>query len=212
MIRRRRHGPRAGFTLVELLVVMVLVGMISVALFGGLRFGIRVWEAGAYRSERLAEIEITQSLLRRLLRQALLLSDEEGEVTFDGDEEYLQFTAPAPAQFGLGGVYLFEIATERVEQGDDLLLRWQLFRSDDRDVPFEDQGESRLLIEGMKEMRIGYFGSSAFEEEPDWQDSWKDNDILPSLVTIDIEFDREDDRVWPTFEVVLRTAADIGIQ
>ena len=34
----------AGFTLVELLVAMTLLGFLTVLLFGGLRFGTRAWE------------------------------------------------------------------------------------------------------------------------------------------------------------------------
>ena len=38
-----------GFTLVELLVGLSLLGLISLLLFGGLRFGLRTWEAGGTR-------------------------------------------------------------------------------------------------------------------------------------------------------------------
>ncbi len=68
----RARARAAGFTLIELLVALTLVGLISVALFGGLRFGARVWEEGALHSARLAEIETVQSLLRRQLAQAHL--------------------------------------------------------------------------------------------------------------------------------------------
>ena len=34
----------AGFTLIELLVTLTLVGLISLVLFGGLRFGTRAWD------------------------------------------------------------------------------------------------------------------------------------------------------------------------
>lgn len=209
------HGTEAGFTLVELLVVITLVGLISVALFGGLRFGIRVWEVGAYRSERLAEIEIAQSLFRRLLRRAILTANAKGDITFEGDEEGLQFTAPAPAQFGLGGIYLFEIVTERAEKGDDLVLRWQLFRADDEDEPFGEDSESRVLIEGIEGLTIGYFGvldSLGRPEEPDWESNWKDADILPQMVSFTIAFDREDDRVWPELNIAPRSGSDFLLE
>jgi len=208
----KAQNGQAGFTLVELLVVVTLIGMISVALFGGLRFGIRVWEVGAYRGERFAEIEVAQSLLRRLLRQAILLADAKGDNTFEGDDQSLRFTAPAPAQFGLGGVYLFEFSTEQVEEGEDLILSWQLFRADDFDKPFGENSESRVLLEGMKALSIGYFGLLGRGDEPDWEDAWKESDTLPKLVTIDIAFARGDDRIWPELSVVPLSASDIALE
>lgn len=205
------RSTEAGFTLVELLVVVTLVGLISVALFGGLRFGIRVWEVGAYRSDRLSEIEVAQSLLRRLLQRTILTADVEGNLTFEGDEQVLQFTAPAPAQFGLGGIYLFEIFTERVEQGEDLILRWQLFRADDQDDPFGENSESRVLMEGIEGLNIGYFGvmdGLSRRAEPDWESVWKDAETLPQMVSIAIAFEREDDRIWPELSVTPIAGAD----
>jgi len=205
------HGAEAGFTLVELLVVITLVGLISVALFGGLRFGIRVWEVGAYRSDRLSEIEVAQSLLRRLLLRTVLTADDEGNLTFEGDEQGLLFTAPAPAQFGLGGIYLFEIFTERVEEGEDLILRWQLFRADDQDELFGENSESRVLVEGIEGMSIRYFGvpdGSSRRADPDWESEWKDAEILPEMVGIAIAFDREDDRIWPELNVTPMSRTD----
>ena len=209
------RAAEAGFTLVELLVVITLVGLISVALFGGLRFGIRVWEVGAYRSDRLAEIETAQSLFRRLLSRAILAVDAKGNLTFEGDDQGLRFTAPAPAQFGLGGIYLFEISTERAEKGEDLILRWQLFRADDQDDPFGENSESRVLIEGIEGLKIGYFGileSFGGQKEADWEPDWKDADILPQLVTMAVVFERQDDRVWPEFTVAPRTGSEFSLE
>ena len=47
-----RHRSEAGFTLIELLVALTLLGLISVVLFGGLRFGTRAWEVVTMLSRR----------------------------------------------------------------------------------------------------------------------------------------------------------------
>ena len=44
----------AGFTLLELIIAIALVGLVAVALAGGIRLGARVWEAGDARAERVA--------------------------------------------------------------------------------------------------------------------------------------------------------------
>lgn len=86
-----------GFTLVELPVAMTLLGLIFVALFGGLRFGTRTWEVGNERSEAFAEVEVVQSLLRRQLAQAVMLRVPKGhEPVFLGEEDRLGFAAPGP--------------------------------------------------------------------------------------------------------------------
>ncbi|MDH3594369.1 MAG: prepilin-type N-terminal cleavage/methylation domain-containing protein, partial [Rhodospirillales bacterium] len=79
MTGTRPGRPRSGgFTLVELLVALTLLGLIFVALFGGLRFGTRTWETGNQRSEAFAEVEVMQSLLRRQLAQAVTLRTPKG--------------------------------------------------------------------------------------------------------------------------------------
>lgn len=195
-----------GFTLVELLVVITLLSLISVALLGGLRFGTRVWEAGSERSERTAEIEAAQSLLRRLLQQTIQLPVGRNESTFVGETERLQFTGPAPSQFGLGGLYLFELLTERGEDGEDLVLRWQLYRTENLDSPFEDNTDARILVEHVRSLEFGYYGSLSLNDRPDWYDAWDESEGLPSLVSIDVSFERDDGRDWSLFQVAPKAA------
>ena len=119
----------AGFTLVELLVALTLVGLISLVLFGGLRFGTRAWEAGTSRGEESRRVAIVQSLLRRQLSQAVLPARRSREVdapqAFDGAAESIQFVAPLSAHVGFGGLYRFELAVERAAARRRLVLRWQ---------------------------------------------------------------------------------------
>jgi general secretion pathway protein J len=208
------RGGRGGFTLIEILVVMTLLGLMAVALFGGLRFGARVWESGDQRSAAFAEVEIAHSLIRRLLEQAMPLEYVDGSssfATFIGDEESIQFTAPAPAQFNLGGIYLFELGLEPGEEHEKLVLRWRLYRSESLDESFEDEeseGEEkathgqRTLLQNLEAVRFNYFGSpEADEDDLDWRDTWDEAVGLPRLVSVELTLPREDSRHWPLLQV-----------
>ena len=70
---RPRHPVDQGFTLLELLVAITLLGLLMAALFGGLRLGARVWETGETRLDASARVQIVQDFLRQRLAEALPL-------------------------------------------------------------------------------------------------------------------------------------------
>ena len=59
-----------GFTLLELLVAITLLGLLMAALLGGLRLGARVWETGEDRLDASARIQVVQDFLRQRLAEA----------------------------------------------------------------------------------------------------------------------------------------------
>ncbi len=207
---------RAGFTLIELLVALTLLGLVSVVLFGGLRFGTRAWEAGNARAERLAEIETVQSLLRRQLAQAvqpgtLAGRSEAGEggAPFVGGANALRFVALAPLRIGVAGFYLFDLAVIEDSRSARLELTWRLFRPDEPDTLAEPEpglGGRRVLIEGIERAAFSYYGAERGEQEARWRERWDEAAGLPSLIALDIAFPRDDPRPWPRLVVAPRLA------
>ncbi len=211
----RRHVD--GFTLIELLVALTLFGLISVVVMGGLRFGTRVWETGETRAQAAAEIEAVQGILRRYLAQAtvprLLTSDTQDVALFAGVEESLRFVAITPAHVGVGGLYQVQIAKADGDGQEDgsLELTWRMFRPDDPRAIEEDPGEDdtlaagrRTLLTGVRAVTFAYFKS----EGPgfgvaEWEETWEDND-LPGLIAMDVEFAPGSGRVWPVLVVQTR--------
>ncbi|MHC4984319.1 MAG: type II secretion system protein GspJ [Planctomycetota bacterium] len=214
---RPRRRTAGGFTLVELLVALTLTGLIFVALFGGLRFGARTWETGIARSEVAAQVEIAQSLLRRLLTQAILIEgDRSGESTFDGETDQLRFTAPAPSQVGLGGVYLFELFTEASEASEEnrhLVLRWRVYRKelDPESPPDDEPRKRRVLLDGIETLRFEYFGDPETKENPQWLEGWSGHDALPKLVSVKLELPADDRRRWPELIIAPSAAMSAGL-
>ena len=221
-----RHGrpPEAGFTLIELLVALTLLGLISVVLFGGLRFGTRAWEAGNLQAEQLAQVQAVQALLRRRIAQALpprleaagAAGPEARRADFAGEANALHFLAVVPSRAGVGGIYAFDLTV--IEdgaggQGEGVRLEfiWRLRRADDDaerdDTPEAGLGGRRVLIDGLTSARFSYFGAPAPGQAADWHDRWEAGADLPGLIAIEAEFPEDDGRVWP----VLQVAPKLGV-
>jgi len=199
----------AGFTLVELLVAITLVGLISVTLFGGFRFGTRAWEIGTQRSERLDELQVVQAFLRGRLSQTLVprheSEDGEQKGLLVGSEAALSFTAPWLTSLNLGGLYTFKLSHHDGDEGGELLLQWEplggAWNTNAGDDP--DPGE-RVLLEGVESVTLHYYGSLRRGEDPAWHEIWDESPLLPQLLSLELKFAEDSNRYWPKLVVALR--------
>ena len=209
-----------GFTLIELLIALTLMGLLSVALLGGLRFGTRVWETGHEHSQGFAEIEGVYRLLRRQLSQARLIGrGSVVRVSFVGNSDRVRFIAPLPDYVGVGGLYRFELALVENVDGAALELTWQLHRPDrsewfdqetlDQETLDQETLSRRILIEGVDRIEIRYFGTFEAGGQAEWRDYW-DSSILPSVVTLELKFPVDDARTWPKLTVVPHATKVLG--
>ncbi len=226
--RRPKGRParrfEAGFTLIELLVALTLLGLISVVLFGGLRFGTRAWEVSNLRAGQLAQVQAVQGLLRRRIAQALPPGPEDARAetrgavfsgqaraVFSGQAEVLSFLAVVPSRAGVGGIYAFDLAAIEDGEGVRLELTWRLYRADEEggrdETPEAGLGGRRVLIDGLASARFSYFGAPVPGRAADWRDSWEAEEGLPGLIAIEAEFPANDGRAWP----VLQVAPKLGV-
>lgn len=224
----------SGFTLVELLIAFVLVALISLLLFSGLRVGIRAWEGVEAAAEINTELRLTRDFLRRILSQArpvTLLVEAEPHLVFAGDGQQLEFVAPLSEQVGIPGLYLLRLGLVNTALGSTLILRRWLLNPEvlagGREVPawhplgtgssfsevMEDQDVAAgaygvsLLLEGIEEFEISYFGIPEGEDpalnvdaKAEWQAIWQNPITLPQAVRIHLT---KAQRVWPDLIVEL---------
>src|SRR5687767_13926988 len=106
------RGPKtaAGFTLLELLVAMTVLGVLTGLLATGLSFGARIWEREQTQLEQWAELQMVHDVIRRTVGEAWPLSvpTETGTsppAAFVGSSTSLAFLGPPPAQSLAGGIY-----------------------------------------------------------------------------------------------------------
>jgi len=204
---RRHKGNRGarGFTLVELLVGLSLMSLISLLLFGGFRFGLRAWEVGDDRIAAANEIEMAQHLLRRQLAEAqpvIIGSRPEAAPTlFQGDDAGVTFVGPLPAHRGVGGFYIFSVATREDRGGRQLLLRWRRYRPDTVAGSDFDPKDESVLVNRIDSIAIEYFGQPSAAAPARWLQRWDGTLGLPQLLRLRVAFPRGDARRWPEFVV-----------
>jgi general secretion pathway protein J len=192
-----RPGER-GFTLLELLVALTLLGLLMAALLGGLRLGARAWDVSSERLEWSSRIQTVQAFLRRRLTEAapLAVSKPSGEYepAFLGGPDALRFTSLLPMQLG-PGFHLMVLETQTSGGQTDLVLRWRPF------VPTigEDEGEvaERVLLADIDTLEIAYHGVREIDQPADWYARWSVLEATPDLVRIQVRFHPGDPRIWP---------------
>ena len=207
------HRRSSGFTLLEVLVAITLLGLIAALLSGGLRFGTRVWHRGEDQLQALAAIQSAHGLMRRQLIQAVPIiapDDPEGFIMFDGMPTYVRFVATAPADVMVGGDYDITLGLSYDEKrAQHLVMSWRLL-DESRDELAEHKTEQVLLVRDVAEVSFAFFGAEDEGETPEWHEMWVERTTLPRLIRIMVYFHDEDPRLWPALVVapVVRLPAD----
>ena len=99
----RRRG-QAGFTLVEALVALALVGMAGMLVVAGLGGTHQAWSRAGTQGRGVEAVETAQARLRRLLESAIPATRIDGgpHVDLDGQSTTLSFVAPPGDAAGRG--------------------------------------------------------------------------------------------------------------
>jgi general secretion pathway protein J len=208
----KNHDSSRGFTLVELLIALTLLGLVMTILYGALRVGIRSWEAGEKQAVAMDDRRLILGFLRRELGQVYPLlwqRRDKQRVAFMGKPDSLQFAAILPAHRGVGGLYLISIKGV----GAKLLFSYRLAQPGGQDPQAGGQKgkENRVvLVNALKRVEFSYYGrqgkGKAKNITPRWWREWRDPARLPNLVRLTIQRNDGADP-WP--EVVIPVHAEV---
>jgi len=224
MIRGRRE---AGFTLLEILVAMTVLGLLTGLLSTGLNFGTRIWEREKGQLDVATELQLVQDVLRRLLTQALPLSQppERGksqEPVFVGKEDSVEFLGPPPAQLLAGGIYAYRLVARNEADGVSLVLDWRLRPPQGgtarvRVTNAQLEGQERLssahevvLLRGLNSAEFSFFGAAQEGSSSSWHNNWQNATKSPQLVRLKVGFRPGDVRTWPDLLVAPRIMLESG--
>lgn len=167
-----------GYSLVELLVVVALMGIVAVTMSGGIQFGARVWERTGTTVEALEQAQGAQAQLREALSSvapSLFDPARPNDGAFVGGAEQMNFTTSTTMLPGVGSKRIVLNAL-RTGKTVSLQLTWRQERG------ARTEGRQTLLS-GATNISFAY-GSVAPSGAIVWSDAWAADAGLPALIRI----------------------------
>lgn len=168
-----RAEGEGGFTLLELLIVITILGLILAALTNGVRFAGQAWQTQERRSARQGDLDAVKNVLREIIGSG---------TGFDGDDGTLRFVSTLPAALARGGLYDVEL---RIASGR-LVLDWR--------PHFKGPNSRADTTETELTKDVGALDLSYYVTPTGWQRTAHDKAKPPSLVRIALQLG--DGRVW----------------
>lgn len=187
-----------GFTLLELLIGISLVGLILALLFAGMNLGIKSWDVGESRIATSSRQAIVLDFIRRTFEQARVVrwkSGDEDQLAFVGEPESVYFAGSISIRGRESGQHLVSIGLADGAGGRDLVMRWQVL--DLRTPGFSrlESSQPKVLVEGVSSIRLSYYGAKSDSEESAWHEQWFQLGSLPRLIRLSITM--ENGETWP---------------
>lgn len=219
MSRRHHRSDRlqgqGGFTLLELLIAITLLGLILVLLFGGLRLGVRSWDAAQLNVDTMNTVRSVEGFLRGEMTRVYPYrwKNVPGQrLAFLGERYKLSFVAPLPSRIGGGGLYIMTMALE--QNGNEKRIVW-------KQLPVSAQMQDFSALADVKEMDLvsaemgaveeawlTYFGPQSDGAEPVWTDRWENDKRLPLLIRVQVRLKHGTE--WPEFVVAPMLASEFA--
>jgi len=194
-----------GFTLLEVLAALVLLALLLVGVYAGIRTATHSVRSGTAAIERIDQVRSAQQFLRRELAQSLLQpigrTDHGEPIYFAGSAREMRYVAPLPGYLGKLGPQL-----QRLQLVDDghgaLRLELSLALLPPDGQPPQPLGEPQVLLDHIQGGGFQYRGVDPQGAALPWSPAWADGRLLPQLVRVELQMPGTQD--WPQLDVPLR--------
>jgi len=196
-----------GFSLVELLLALTLMGMLLALAYGGLRAATRAADKGQAILEDSSRIRMAHQFVSKQLGQMVPLAfyedpDTAERTVFEGSSKLIRFVAPMPGYLGFGGPQVQELALVPGEKGEMLVLSHALLQG------FEEQNlyyrDPIVLLEKIDNAEFSFLTRDEMGELTGWTNQWDLPDALPDSVSLDIVFVDSVYIEWPLLMASVR--------
>jgi general secretion pathway protein J len=189
----------SGFTLIEVIVTLTILGFIILMVSGTFRLGLSSWEKGDSIKEDFQKIRMISQLVSRQIKSAVpyKIKTEKAEgdyLAFDGKAHSLRFVSALAMKPKRpeGFVYVVYQLKDEGEKNGRLILYEQ--RALNRNF-FEDdlkEDSALTLFEGVSQVRFEYYREADEEKnrKEEWVEEWnvKEEKELPKALRMTVTY------------------------
>lgn len=195
--RRPRRGAlrdaEGGFTLLELLVTLVLLGLLMATLSQTIQFGRAARQLQGRIDGGTADLETTARVLRRLIAQACPGDPSISESGFNGTPHAASFVTILPDGRGATSTHEADVSLG-IAPGHHLVLRWRPHYR--RWILTPPPLSTEVLLDGVERLDLGFWRPEPGSGSGAWVSDWSAPDP-PELVRLRLVFPDGDARRWP---------------
>jgi prepilin-type N-terminal cleavage/methylation domain-containing protein len=202
------NRDEAGFTLLEILVALVLLGLFVTALAGVLRFALNA-EGRLEHTATMSDNDIrTRIFLRDYLGAAdpVWIPDPDfPHVAFTGAATTMRFIAPTPGSLGGFGLAQFELRIETSGKGYRLTSRATDTSGHQPDSLYT------VLSRQIGPISFDYYGAPASGIGLAWQSTWQNRSTIPELIAIKGLDEHSVTKTGSSPDFIVHTALNAGV-
>jgi general secretion pathway protein J len=170
----------SGFTLLELMIALAIIGLLIFMLMGVLRLGSRAVTAGEKKIETLERARTSLNLLNAQIQsQNPLTRQVEGEQKnyFSGSRESMQFATNFSIWDGGSGYVIVAYQVEKDSQGKTILT------ATENKVGLDDK-RTLTILDSFDKLYFEYFYKAPTDEEGKWIDDWTESSFVPEKIKL----------------------------
>lgn len=169
-----------GFTLLELLISITMIGLIALVITGAMRLGSRSVERGEERIESLERLKNSINIIESQIMSEIPLSYEEDgnrRYYFQGGSDSVQFATTYSIWGNQKGYVLASLNVGADSYGKRYLKA--------KESPLIGGIEAEtVLFEGFDEIYFEYFYKDPTEEEGRWVREWTEEGDMPDKIRV----------------------------
>lgn len=198
----RIQNPSRGFTLLELLISIVMIGVIALIVSGAMRLGLRTVSAGEKKIDNFERIRASFSAIDSQIQSQIPLSyEDQGEKRyyFQGDKGFLQLATNYSIWGGQKGYVIVTYKVMSDNTGKQFLSVSENF------IGMTVNRESELFSSS-DEIDFEYFYKDPTEEHGRWIETWTDTANIPIKVKLHLLYREKD----ISMIIPLRTAGTLS--
>jgi prepilin-type N-terminal cleavage/methylation domain-containing protein len=191
-VSRKRYpafsNSHSGFTLLELLISLVMIGVIALIVTGAIRVGVRSVNTAEKKIDHLERTRASFNIIDSQIQSQIPLTFEENgekKYYFQGDKESLQFSTNYSLWGGQQGYVMVRYKAESDDTGKQFLA------VSENIIGTNSNREARLFS-ATDAIHFEYFFKDPTEEKGKWVDKWTDAANIPEKVKLHLIYGEKD--------------------